>query len=646
MVVQQDHAELLAALQPRQNFGNNFSRGLLERYGPPKKEPEMELGSTSLNDSEQMANELNVADWEIKTEDDWRPEGETGDDWKPIPVEPSRGRSKPSSSSLSSLDPGSGLFSKGQAALPKPDLVQVNFLTEGILAQHTKEQSFEARMQEWRHGAIARGEAIHSAAPAVIVPGGWTTKMAGLQGEDQAPEDDAERAAASRVLFRPVAGAAALPSGRQRNSGGIFQSARRAISIRRDLSMRSHGRRPIPQTVRVAAPVKTGAAIVPQTKAEKEEAAREAEKLAREAARRAARRAAARAAALNAAKQAEDDAARAAREAEQEQADADAQRVAQVARRAAVAREAAQAARRKRQPIFQIEEKAPRVRAGKGAGSTGTSATTTQPGSRPSSQRTNTQSPRTQRSVTAGESRYAISEKGSTRSSPGPSTRKKRPAIYSQGGQRAMSQSHRSSSSPDPSMRKPSGRQAPKSERVGGTRETGGISTATSAATSTATSAATSASTSSDFTSDIEPPQPQVGVASKGEAAAADRDAPAPSSSQPPPKEKSLEQPPKAVPPPKARGAADAAANATTNAANDVPKAHVAGVPPSSNAPHHQERDKVYLPAQRLNMGAVTGNATSGAPSEGVATGGKVSKGRKSAGGLGGGGVPSPVVAA
>jgi len=187
MVVQQDHAELLAALQPRQNFGNNFSRGLLERYGPPKKEPEMELGSTSLNDSEQMANELNVADWEIKTEDDWRPEGETGDDWKPIPVEPSRGRSKPSSSSLSSLDPDSGLFSKGQAALPKPDLVQVNFLTEGILAQHTKEQSFEARMQEWRHGAIARGEAIHSAAPAVIVPGGWTTKMAGLQARTKRP---------------------------------------------------------------------------------------------------------------------------------------------------------------------------------------------------------------------------------------------------------------------------------------------------------------------------------------------------------------------------------------------------------------------------------------------------------------------------
>ena len=40
----------------------------------------------------------------------------------------------------------------------------------------------------------------------------------------------------------------------------------------------------------------------------------------------------------------------------EEQASADAQRVAQVARLAAVAREAAQAARRKRQPIFKIDE--------------------------------------------------------------------------------------------------------------------------------------------------------------------------------------------------------------------------------------------------------------------------------------------------
>ena len=426
------------------NSRPRFSNGLMDRYGPAKPPPE--LGSTSLNDSEQMANDLNVADWDNSGDADWRPEGETSDDWRPKDS-PTRAPGGGHFGASSSVDAETGLFSKPPAPRERErELVQVNYLTDAILAQHTQAQSFEVRMNQWRDGAASRGERLMNVAQGANDGQGWNKKMAGLHGEDQAPEDDAERAAQGRVLFRPVAGAAALPSGRiGRNGGGLFQSARRAISIRRDLSMRSHGQHRLrPQTVRVSAPLKPAAPSTspgPQTKAEREEAARETEKLAREAARRAARRAAARAAALNAAKQAEEDAARAAREAEQEQADADAQRIAQVARRAAVAREAAQAARRKRQPVFNIDEKDPGARRVRGQKAQGTGGLTSQPSSRPTSQRTNTQSPRTQRSVTA-----ALSEKGSTRSSPGTGARRKKGAGYQVVGTSLRSQSHRVSS--------------------------------------------------------------------------------------------------------------------------------------------------------------------------------------------------------
>ena len=569
---------------------NRLSRGLLERYGP-KAQPVADE-STSLNDSEQMANDLNVADW-VSDEGTWRPEGEEGDDWKPKEL------AAPAAHPITGRAPKGGeLFSKEKAAAP-PAHIQVNFLTEGILAQHTREQSYEARMAEWRDGAAARGEiqqqrrqqAAAAGAPAADNAGKgghsvFMAKMHGLHGEDTAPEDDAERAAVGRVLFRPVAGAAALPSGRPNGrGGGIFQSARRAISIRRDLSMRSHGQHRLrPQTVRVAAPLKVQNAqtvAVAQTKAEKEEAAREAEKLAREAARRAARRAAARAAALNAAKQAEEDAARAAREAEQEQADADAQRVAQVARRAAVAREAAQAARRKRQPIFNIDEKdggGRRVRGAKG----NTSPQPNQPSSRPTSQRTNTQSPRTQRSQTA-----AMSEKGSTRSSPGssnPAHRRKK--TYSTGG-RALSHSHRGSSSPDPSMRKPHAHSSASSQRgaskpkdrsealSGLLNHSGQLSNGTSASTSTVDSSA--------------PPDPlPQGIASP------------PGTGKPPPP-----QPP-----------TTSLVSAGTHA---------------SNSSHHTAAtgERVYLPAQRLNVSAVmpTGASADADAAKPVKTAG----GRKSA---------------
>ena len=65
-------------------------------------------------------------------------------------------------------------------------------------------------------------------------------KMAGLHGEEQGPVDDAERAAVGRRNCSFMA----QQSGRRepgRHVGGvIFQSARRALSIRRQMSNRDH----------------------------------------------------------------------------------------------------------------------------------------------------------------------------------------------------------------------------------------------------------------------------------------------------------------------------------------------------------------------------------------------------------------------
>ena len=468
----------LAAIGQRNNMR---SLGLLERYGPKPVEPEC---STSLNDSEQMARDLDVKDWDAVDTDNWRPEGEDGDDWKPkdAPVQEVKAAAPAVArpvglSTLSKMDifgsslDMSGLFTKGatSAAPVKQQLASETMtatLTEALLRQHTREineqQMFQSSIAQWREDVQKHG--VLSTAPIQPVILGdagqrwnlqrWNRKMAGLHGEEQVAEDEAERAAQGRVLFRPVQGAAALPSGRPGRA--IFASARRAISIRRELSMRSHAHgRVRPQTVRVQAPLKITTAIpldpMAQTRAQKEEAARETEKLAREAARRAARRAAARAAAINAAKQAEDDAARMVREQEQAAAEDDAQRVAQVARRAAVAREAAQAARRKRQPMFNVPTPEPGKEPTrtsmlpKKVSSSGTSESgrSTSASSRPASQRTNTQSPRTQRSATP-----AYSEKGSTRSSPGAiQARRKRPQSASRLGQ---SQSQRGATTASP----------------------------------------------------------------------------------------------------------------------------------------------------------------------------------------------------
>ena len=199
--------------------------------------------------------------------------------------------------------------------------------------------------------------------------------MAGLHGEEEGPLDDAERVAVRR---RNLCFAAPQPSGRAPRAGlPIFQSARRALSIRRNLSNRDHHdsvrRRPATVRVNGAPPPlsKGGAPKVDVSKMSKEEAAREGEKLAREAARRAARRAATRAAALKAAKEAEEAEHLENERIAQEQVEMDAQRVAQVARRAAVAREAAQAARRRRQPVFNVNEHEGRTRGGPRGGGGG-----------------------------------------------------------------------------------------------------------------------------------------------------------------------------------------------------------------------------------------------------------------------------------
>ena len=643
--------EDLAALNQRNNIR---SSGLLERYGPKPIEVEC---STSLNDSEQMANDLDVKDWDAVDTDGWRPEGEENDEWRP--------KDAPVAASPISLKPvgmgDSGLFSKGAEAPPKQhrELEVVSYLTDAILAHHTRnvdeQRTFQSNIQQWREGAGMTNQknGVPPPAPAQALGneggGRWTAnaKMAGLHGEDQAPEDEAERAAQGRVLFRPVQGAPALPSGRPgRAGGGIFQSARRAISIRRDLSMRSHGHgRMRPQTVRVAAPLKASNPNldVAQTRAQKEEAARESEKLAREAARRAARRAAARAAALNAAKQAEEDAARAAREAEQEQADADAQRVAQVARRAAVAREAAQAARRKRQPIFNVDEKdkLEKTRPSRLPKSPGT---TSQPSSRPASQRTNTQSPRTQRSVTA-----AASEKGSTRSSPSPhaASRRKRMANSERGGSRlrtheahSATQSHRPASSPEPMQRR-DGRHSSAATPAAAAAATQQQQHAAASSSSQPKSASTSTTaTSADATPTGAPcPPPPLPLGGAPTAPPPMPLAPAAAVSGVPP------VPLAAAPLAAATLASAPVAAATGNSSSTLASPAPLSTPTKGGGGHMAGDQRVYLPAQRLNVSAVTAEAN-GAPTGG--TGGKsgaAKAGGRKPGAMMGGGVSSPIAA-
>ncbi len=645
----------LAAIGQRNNVR---SLGLLERYGPKPVEPEC---STSLNDSEQMANDLDVKDWDAVDTDGWRPEGEETDDWRPkdAPVSTAASMGKAGGASLDS----SGLFTKGVPAVAPIKQQQptevVSFLTEAILAQHTREineqQMFQSSIAQWREGAEKHGTVL--AQPVVLGNDGqgWNRKMAGLHGEDQVAEDEAERAAQGRVLFRPVQGAAALPSGRPGRA--IFQSARRAISIRRDLSMRSHGHgRVRPQTVRVAAPIKTGVTNldVAQTRAQKEEAAREAEKLAREAARRAARRAAARAAALNAAKQAEEDAARIAREQEQEQADADAQRVAQVARRAAVAREAAQAARRKRQPIFNVDEKDSKTRASRLPKSSGASAsanasgsTTNQPSSRPTSQRTNTQSPRTQRSVTP-----ALSEKGSTRSSPGtmhPASRRKRLGSGAQPGSRLMSQSHRgaNASSPEPVLRKASAQSSssggaaapatppapptPPPSQPSQSQLTPGMAAANAAAAAAKAKPAAAVPTGAPAFADPSPtgapcPPPPLPLNGSGPSQLALPPAPAVAVGGPLPL-----VPTAAVP----GTAAHVASSSSLTSPATLSAASKGGHGPASTA------ERVYVPAQRLSTSDASGTPTGGGGSK---AGAAKAGGRKPPGGVAGG-VSSPIAA-
>ena len=282
--------------------------------------------------------------------------------------------------------------------------MQVQFLTAEILKWHTEQQERSnhyrenSAMQQFRgSGAQARAAAAPRAGvPGLLGPGGVgglggglgglggvggggvprhdgsavdpRSKMAGLHGEEEGPLDDAERVAVRR---RNLCFAAPQPSGRAPRAGlPIFQSARRALSIRRNLSNRDHHdsvrRRPATVRVNGAPPPlsKGGALKVDVSKMSKEEAAREGEKLAREAARRAARRAATRAPRSRRPRRRRRRSTWRTSAIAQEQVEMDAQRVAQVARRAAVAREAAQAARRRRQPVFNVNEHEGRTRGG------------------------------------------------------------------------------------------------------------------------------------------------------------------------------------------------------------------------------------------------------------------------------------------
>lgn len=363
---------------------------------------------------------------------------------------------------------------------PRPvqevNIVQVQFLTQEILAWHTEQQArnYKEPMHNFKKSKAA-GYGFAGGIPGQGFGGGADprSKMAGLHGEEQGPVDDAERAAVGRRNCSFMA----QQSGRRepgRHVGGvIFQSARRALSIRRQMSNRDHDTiRRRPATVRVAPTLPKDLVTkspVDRSKLSKEEMAKEAEKLAREAARRAARRAATRAAALKAAREAEEAETLENERVAQEQLEMDAARVAQVARRAAVAREAAQAARRKRQPIFNVDHERSPVRVkkdssgGGGAGGGGGGSA-----SAPASERGITSptrrgampfDPPTQRSTAgshAGTQRSqrsqmgmqpAPSEKGSIRSTPGSSTnvmRRKQQVASRRGMQ---SQSHRVPSS-------------------------------------------------------------------------------------------------------------------------------------------------------------------------------------------------------
>ena len=467
--------------------------------------PERHLPSEGSDDSERQAADLNVDDWKEDAAE-WKPEGEEGDNWKPPPAyvppsppkaSPPKGkggrRTPPPTTSVlrgpsdGAADGGAGAAAgeggegaagaedgvadgadAGTAATPPRDdgrpkpivmpppqknVVQVQFLTAEILAWHTEQQSakYKEPMKAWNDRGAARW-ASNIVKPTDGARGTGNvdprSKMHGLHGEEQGPVDDAERAAVGRrnCTWAPQA------SGRPSRAGALYASARRAMSIRRNLSNRDHhdSIRRRPATVRVSTPLPKDVKRpdIDRSKMSKEELARETEKLAREAARRAARRAAARAAALKAAKEAEEAELLENERVAAEQMEADAQRVAQVARRAAVAREAAQAARRRRQPIFNVpQDKATATRGAKkeAAGVPGSERGSTSPSQRgkpndaPATQRS-------QRSVGP-----PPSEKGSIRSTPGassPAAIKRRKALSQQ--DRQHSHSHRTASSPPP----------------------------------------------------------------------------------------------------------------------------------------------------------------------------------------------------
>ena len=169
----------LAAIGQRNNMR---SLGLLERYGPKPVEPEC---STSLNDSEQMARDLDVKDWDAVDTDNWRPEGEDGDDWKPkdAPVQEVKASAPAVArpvglSTLSKMDifgsslDMSGLFTKGatSAAPVKQQLASETMtatLTEALLRQHTREineqQMFQSSIAQWREDVQKHG--VLSTAP-------------------------------------------------------------------------------------------------------------------------------------------------------------------------------------------------------------------------------------------------------------------------------------------------------------------------------------------------------------------------------------------------------------------------------------------------------------------------------------------------
>jgi hypothetical protein len=316
-----------------------------------------------------------------------------------------------------------GRASQGQQQRKTLEPVPVHFLTAEILAWHTEQQA--RNYQEPMHAYRNQGGLRH--AGATMKPSGGAgfekgravdprSKMHGLHGEEQGPIDDAERAAVGR---RNCSWAAPPISGRLARGGAIFQSARRALSIRRNLSGRDYhdAVRRRPATVRVSAPnpKELASKTVDRSKMSKEEMARENEKLAREAARRAARRAATRAAAIKAAKEAEEAELIENERLAQEQLEADTMRVQQVARRAAVAREAAQAARRRRQPVFNVsDEHGHATRSRKESRIAGSDRGSTSPTQRSVGR----DPPQSQRSLRSTGANAVLSEKGSTRSTP------------------------------------------------------------------------------------------------------------------------------------------------------------------------------------------------------------------------------------